>query len=321
MIEINDEYISNLFFGKRQFIKEYYYKYLNDKESDIYKYIVNRYNDSLSFKESIYRIKYKIEIRPSCKECKKELKFIGGSAVFQKFCCKKCANKNIESINKVKETCLKKYGVDNVAKTKQAKEKYIKHIQEKYNDNTITNVWQAKEVIEKIKQTSLKHYGVTNYALTKEHQNKLKSKEVINKRENTKLIKHTINTSKVEEKSFMLLKEKYKDTIHHYKDKKRYPFNCDFYIPSLDLFIECQYSMFHNKRPYLGTKEDLNEIEILKQKSTKRKQETGKQKSRYDSVIDTWVNRDPLKRKIAKENNLNYIEFWNINELKEWLNS
>lgn len=47
-----------------------------------------------------------------------------------------------------------------------------------------------------------------------------------------------------------------------------------------------------------------------------RKQEN-KQNSRYYAMIETWSIKDPLKRKIAKENNLNYIEFWNINEVKE----
>ena len=37
-------------------------------------------------------------------------------------------------------------------------------------------------------------------------------------------------------------------------------------------------------------------------------------------MLYTWTIRDVNKRNIAKQNNLNYIEFWNINELKEWLN-
>ena len=72
------------------------------------------------------------------------------------------------------------------------------------------------------------------------------------------------------------------------KDNNRYPFCCDFYIPSLDLFIECQFGMYHNKRPYIGDFNDLNEIELLKEKSKNRKKISGKDKSRYDSVIYTW---------------------------------
>ena len=40
--------------------------------------------------------------------------------------------------------------------------------------------------------------------------------------------------------------------------------------------------------------------------------------TKFGSYI--WTINDPLKRNIAKENNLNYLEFFNINELKDWLN-
>ena len=39
----------------------------------------------------------------------------------------------------------------------------------------------------------------------------------------------------------------------------------------------------------------------------------------YDNAIGTWVTRDVNKRNTTKENKLNYIEFWNIDELKNWL--
>ena len=41
----------------------------------------------------------------------------------------------------------------------------------------------------------------------------------------------------------------------------------------------------------------------------------------YNSAIRTWTVTDPLKRKIAKDNNLNYIEFWNIREVEAYVNS
>ena len=39
----------------------------------------------------------------------------------------------------------------------------------------------------------------------------------------------------------------------------------------------------------------------------------------YDNAISTWTIRDVNKRKIAKENKLNWIEFFSILELNEWL--
>ena len=64
----------------------------------------------------------------------------------------------------------------------------------------------------------------------------------------------------------------------------------------------------------------MKEIEIIKEKSLKRKQITGKNISRYDSIIYTWSIKDVLKRETAKQNNLNYLEFFTILDLKNWLN-
>ena len=36
----------------------------------------------------------------------------------------------------------------------------------------------------------------------------------------------------------------------------------------------------------------------------------------YDTAIETWTQRDPLKRKTAKENNLNWVEIFS-NDLNE----
>ena len=142
--------------------------------------------------------------------------------------------------------------------------------------------------------------------------------EIIDHRYESMKKNGTLNTSKEEQYILTKLKEKFTDVVHHYKDKERYPFICDFYIPSLDLFIEYQGSMFHNKRPYLGNSQDLKEVEEIRQNSEKRKQITGKTKSRYDSLIETWTIRDVNKRKIAKQNNLNYLEFFNLCDFNEW---
>lgn len=307
---IDDEYIIDLFFGPRQLRKKTYNKYLNDKLSSEYRYIINRYKDSKSFKESLYRIKHGIEIRPICEECKGELKFVPNNKkpIFNRFCSKHCANNNELSKQRLKETCMQKYGATNVAKSKYFKDKYIKHIREKYHDDTIVNAWQAPEVITKIKRTCIEKYGVSNFGLTAAHQNKLKSKDVVNRREATKRRNHTFNTSKPESESYKLLKERYPDVIYQYKSDL-YPFACDFYIPSLDLYIECNYHWTHGGKPFEDTDEDQNIVNTWKLRNTKF----------YNNAIQCWTVRDVKKRQTAKDNNLNYIEFWSINELKDWL--
>ena len=238
--------------------------------------------------------------------------------------------------NKSKNTCFKKYGVEYVTQTENNKIKSKETKFKKYGNENYVNIEKQKETClkkygvkyivqtdffkEKSKQTCLKKYGVDNYWKTNENIKKSHSIEAINKCNETKKKNGTLNTSKSELISYELLKNKYPDTVHHYKDNNRYPFVCDFYIPSLDLFIECQYGQFHHNRPYLGTEQDLHDIEILKENAKRKHEETGKNKCRYDSELETWTIRDVKKRKIAKENNLNYKEFFSILELNKWLN-
>ena len=77
--------------------------------------------------------------------------------------------------------------------------------------------------------------------------------------------------------------------------------------------------MFHNHKPYIGDDNDIKELKKIKNKSNEIKNKTGKQKTRYDALIDTWSIRDVKKRIIAKENNLNYLEFFTILELENWI--
>ena len=224
----------------------------------------------------------------------------------------KYGNKSYTNREKSKETCLIKYGVENWMSSNEFRLKSFKTKLEKYGNGNFVNH-------NKYKETCLNKYGVDNFGKTQESILKTHTKEVNEKRELTKKKNGTLNSSKTELESYDLLKQKYPDVIHHYKDNDRYSFNCDFYIPSLDLFIECQYGQFHHYRPFLGTEKDVKDIEILKKKANKIHKEKHVSISRYDNELETWTIRDVNKRNIAKQNNLNFIEFWNINELKKWL--
>ena len=93
------------------------------------------------------------------------------------------------------------------------------------------------------------------------------------------------------------------DAIHGYLDE-RYAdeygkqFQCDIYIPSIDVFIECQYHQSHGFSQYQEGNEDENNknIEYIKTAG-------------FDT--DTFLIRDPKKREVAKKNNLRYYELWN----------
>lgn len=126
------------------------------------------------------------------------------------------------------------------------------------------------------------------------------NKGFITKRENK-----SFSTSKLEENYYKYLLTIYNktDIIRQYKDE-RYPFNCDFYIKSEDLFIECNYHWSHGSTAF-----NPNDAECIKR--LKVWEEKAKTSKYYQSAIDVWTRRDPLKIKCAKENQLNYKVLYN----------
>lgn len=58
----------------------------------------------------------------------------------------------------------------------------------------------------------------------------------------------------------------------------------------------------------------------MQRKAAAYKEKTGIEKSLYDDMINVWTHQDPIKRNVAKKNNLNYIEIYgnsyNLEEIK-----
>ena len=240
---------------------------------------------------------------------------------------------------KRRKTCLERFGVENPNQSKLVKEKKSKTCLERYG---VSYVLQANQFIEKRKQTNLKRYGFENpaslesvkvkrkqtclekygvesFSKTESYKNVMKEKEIeINqKRFLTKSKNHTFNSSKTELEILTLLKTKFQDVKAQYKDS-RYPFACDFYIPSLDLFLEFQGTWTHGGHPFDETNpKDLELLELWKKKSEELNFK-GKKKAFYKNAIYSWTILDPKKRKIAKENNLNFREFFSKKELEAW---
>ena len=316
---------------------------INNLSDDEINYLKNRYNDSLSLKETIFRIINNIDVHPNCPECGNPCKVkyrklkpfystCGNKECIYKrkgngpkeACLQKYGKENIFQTNfvkeKIKETCLKKYGVDSHTKSNEWKNKQINNLKEKYG---VINQFQRENVKEKIKETCLKKYGVEHYNKSKHFKQKMSiiasSEDFQNKRNTTLKNNNTWSSSKDEEYIYNELIKYFSNIYRQYKSEL-YPFNCDFYIPEIDTYIEYQGSDLHNFKPYdCNNINHQNEIIQLKEKSEKRKQITKKNKTRYDLRIETWSIRDVKKRNIAKENNLNYIELWNIEDFNKWI--
>ena len=202
---------------------------------------------------------------------------------------------SVQIQEKIKDTNLKRYGAKNPQQVSSIKEKTKQTLLKRYNSET---TFTSQKIKEKTKQTLLQKYNVDNVS---------KNKEIINKIYTTRKENHTLNTSKYEEKIKNILFTRFPHIKYQYKSEK-YPFNCDFYIPELDLYIEYQGHWSHGKHPFNSSKEDLLLLSIWESKNTKY----------YQNAIKTWTIRDPLKRKIANKNKLNWLEFFNFDEFITW---
>ena len=379
-MKITDDIVKEEFKSKRYVynpntLRKYINKIEGKYNKDIYDYLINRYTDSDSLKETLYRIYNGIEEHPKCPTCGKPLIFKG---IFFKFCSNICAQSSDEIKQKVKQTCLKKYGVDSYNKTKECKEKVKQTCLKKYG---VEYSWQSNECKEKIRQTCLERYGVDNSLKSEKIRNKgkqtclerygvdnpaklEKNKEKVkqtcleryggiapiydsnikNKIKQTCLEKygvdnygkslkhkinmstimssneiqehrydvmtknHSFNTSKEEDEVYEFLSQ-YIDVTRQFNISSRYPFNCDFYIEDLDMFIECNFHWTHGGHPF-DKNSIADQVKVQRWKSKKTKY--------YDNAIETWLVRDVKKRDKAKEENLNYFEFWSLKELKEF---
>lgn len=124
--------------------------------------------------------------------------------------------------------------------------------------------------------------------------------EILYKQYQTKKKNGSFNTSKPEDILYEELCLEYgqDNVIRQYRMDERYPFYCDFYIPSEDLFIELNAHWTHGGRPYDPEDEFC-------QKQLKDWQEKAKTSSYYQGAIDNWTKGDVKKLETAKKNNLN----------------
>ena len=349
---IDDKYILEHFLGKTNKINRFALERINQEELN---YLQNRYNDSDSLNETILRIRDHIEFHPYCKTCGKKLNFNYIRGHLQEYCSQKCSHNNDSVKEKMKQTCLERYGVENAGASKQAQEK-IK--QTCLNHYGVEYSWQATEVKEKIRQQNIKNLGVnypmqSNIVKEKSKQTclkkygceytgqteikKQKSKETflkhygvdhnwknkecfqkcIDNRFKNKIEINGITSSKPEQLCFELLKEKFNKVIRQKKDKQKYPFFCDFYIKDIDTWIEFNGFMTHGGHPF--NPNDINDQQKLNELKKQNQNHKNPGNNLYYMTIINWTIYDPLKRKTAKDNNLNYLEFFDIDELKKWL--
>lgn len=211
---------------------------------------------------------------------------------------------------RLKEVCLEKYGVANPFAADEVKEKIKQTMLEHHG---VEYVGQAEISKQKTKEAFLEKYGVDRYTKTEEFKKtyaanaaRYKAKEIA-----TKKLNGTSSTSRPEDLYYELLVKQYgkDDVIRQYKED-RYPYYCDFYIVSKDLFIELNLNWTHGGHPFnSSSQDDINRLIEWTERAKSSKY--------YESAIDTWTRRDVTKIEAARKNKLNYLMYYKESELFE----
>lgn len=241
---------------------------------------------------------------------------------------------------KIKRNVQNKYGVDNVMQLQSSKDKRIETNKEKYGKEYYAQTEESKE---KIKNTCLNKYGKDNYFKTEEFEKKKTETNIIKfgfdsysktkefkdfikehhgeiqqKVYNTKKQNNSFNKSEDEEKVYQFLLHKFKqqDIVRQYRSEE-YPFACDFYIKSLDLYIEYHGSWVHGGKPFVNSVEDKQRLKKWESKS-KEINFKGEAKSFYSNAIYVWTKLDTKKLQTFIANKLNYKIFYTLQDFEEW---
>lgn len=134
-------------------------RYLNIHKN-IKQYLEQRYNDIppelFTYKEVVYRMYNDINIRPICTICGNPLVFLSSTRGFKKACSNACIQKLPEVQNKIKQTCIKRYGETNYNKTSESKKRHAETCIQKYGCSSYAKTEEFKQ---RYRKTCLAKYG------------------------------------------------------------------------------------------------------------------------------------------------------------------
>lgn len=160
----------------------------------------------------------------------------------------------------------------------------------------------SQAIYEKSVKTCLERYGVGNPMLIpgmkERHQSIVASRKVRERSDRTKLLHGTFNTSKPEDVLYDMLVGTFgsDDVSRHYRSSA-YPFRCDYYVRSRDLYIELNAHWSHGGHWY--GPDDVSVVDAWRSKGRF-----------YANAADTFSVRDVRKREVARVAGLNYVVFW-----------
>ena len=193
---------------------------------------------------------------------------------------------------KMRETCMAKYGVEYALSAASVQEKKNHTMMERYGSKC---PFVSSDVREKSAATLMNKYGVTNSMLIH---------DVVMKVNESKRKNNTFHTSSSEDVLYNRLCDKFGfDDVFRQYTSDLYPYACDFYIKSRDMYIELNASWTHGCCWFDSANDDaLNLLSVW--------QEKAKNSEYYENAVSVWSDKDVQKRYMAEQHHLNYIVLW-----------
>ena len=176
-----------------------------------------------------------------------------------------------------------------------------------------SNPMKSEEAVQHLKQSMLQKYGTDNIAKSEYYKQKYPA--IRKQRLNSLRKNKTFVTSKPEQIVYDKLCDIFgKDDVIKQYCSDVYPYLCDFYIKSRNLYIELNITWTHGGHWF--DQNNIGDVSLMQKwidKHTKY----------YDNAVSNWCNRDVKKRFFARRNCLNYLVFWqqDLSDFYEWVDT
>lgn len=209
--------------------------------------------------------------------------------------------------------CSGKFGADSPFGASSVREKILATNVEKYGGR---GPMCSREVRDRSAKTSRERYGVDNPMQSPDVQavqrasveavygvpNPMQDESIRMKQTMHRAANGTLSSSSSEEELYSRLCMEFgrKDVVRQYMSDE-YPWACDFYIPSRNLYIELNGTWTHGGRWYRGTPEDQSVVVDWNGRGGD---------GYYANAVRVWTVSDPAKRAAAEAHGLNYVAFW-----------
>lgn len=200
------------------------------------------------------------------------------------------------------QTNLDRYGATSFAGSDVGKERIQATVKARYGTDNWMQSDDAKrripDMVQMSRDTQLAKYGAPHFTQSAVYQNmqsELKQKEQDTKRQNG-----SFNKSKIEDAIYDHLVEWFgeSDIIRQYASDA-YPYACDFYVISRDMYIEVNAFWSHGGH-WFDAEQDADCASAW----------LAMENAFYQNAFDVWTGSDVEKRNTARMNHLNYIVFW-----------